>query len=68
MKHVRSKGIMLGPLMNFFNPLVVKFSGTSINSNKKENIRLIGMEVIKNEQLFGDMVKLFTVVPNKDKE
>lgn len=65
LEHVRSKGAVLGSLMDYLNPLAVKFSGTNINRNTEENIKLAGMEIFKSELLFGDIVKIITAVPNK---
>lgn len=65
LEHVRSYGFILGPVMDYLNPLTVKFSGTNINRITEENIRLSGMKIVQVEQLFSDIVKLITVDPNK---
>lgn len=64
LEHVRSRGFILGPVMDRLNPLSVKFTGTNINRITEENIRLAGMKIVRSEQLFGDIVKLIIVVPN----
>lgn len=65
LEHVRSEKLILGPLMDTLNPLSVKFSGVNINRRTEENIRLSGMKIVHVENLFGDIVKLLTVEPNK---
>lgn len=65
LEHVRSQGFILGSVMDYLNPLTVKFSGTNFNRITEENIRLAGMRIVQVEQLFSDIVKLITVDPNK---
>lgn len=65
LEHVRSQGFILGYLMDYINPLAVKFSGTNINRITERSIQLAGMKIVQCEQLFSDIVKLLTVVPNK---
>lgn len=66
LEHVRSQKFILGRLMDYINPLAVRFSGTNINRITEDNIRMSGMKIVHREQLFSDIVKLVTVIPNKD--
>lgn len=65
LEHVRSEGAILGPVMDFVNPLVVKMSGVNINRRTEEAITSAGLRMIKVENLFGNIVKLITADANK---
>jgi ubiquinone/menaquinone biosynthesis C-methylase UbiE len=65
LEHVRSEGLILGPVMDKLNPLSLKFSGVNINRRTEKNIELSGMKILSVENLFGDIVKLITAGPNK---
>lgn len=65
LEHVRSEGALLGPLMDWVNPLTVSHSGVNINRRTEQNIQSSGMQIASVEKLFSDIVKLIHAVPNK---
>ncbi len=65
LEHVRSEGAVLGKIMDWVNPLTVRHSGVNINRRTEKNIMSSNMQIVKVENLFGDIVKLFHVSPNK---
>ena len=65
LEHVRSEGAVLGKLMDWINPLTVRHSGVNINRRTEKSITLASMKIVKVEVLFGDIVKLIDVAPNK---
>ena len=64
LEHVRSKGFVLGPMMDLINPLTVKMSGVNINRRTEETIAKAGLRIVKVDNLFGDIVKLITAARN----
>ncbi|MGQ9629065.1 MAG: class I SAM-dependent methyltransferase [bacterium] len=65
LEHVRSKSKILGPLMDLLNPLFVSLTGSNINRDTVENARRAGLRVIREENLWGDVVKLIVAEPIK---
>lgn len=66
--HVRSERPLLGKLMDWLNPLVVRFTGANINRRTVENVRRAGLQIEEVENLgMGDIFKL-TVAHPGDKE
>lgn len=65
LEHVRSEGLILGPVMDWINPLTVSHSGVNINRRTEENIILAKMQILKVEKLWADIVKLIHAVPHK---
>ncbi len=57
LEHVRSHP-PLGWLMDLANPLAVRFSGANINRDTVGNLRRAGLEVVRIDNLFLDIVKL----------
>jgi ubiquinone/menaquinone biosynthesis C-methylase UbiE len=58
LEHMRSEQTILGKIMDFLNPFVVKMMGANINRRTVENVRLSGFEVIELENLgFGGIFK-----------
>ncbi len=51
MEHVRSTDPLVGKLMDFFNPLVVRLMGPNINRDTVANVQAAGLEILKVEDL-----------------
>jgi ubiquinone/menaquinone biosynthesis C-methylase UbiE len=65
LEHVRSRGPLLGPLMDLLDPLFVRLMGPHINRRTVENIRASGLVVEAVEDLGGgDVFKLIHARPD----
>lgn len=57
LEHVRSKGRIVGLLMDALNPFVVRVWGENINRDTVRNLRKAGLKVKKERNLVSDIVK-----------
>jgi ubiquinone/menaquinone biosynthesis C-methylase UbiE len=59
LEHMRSANSILGALMDFVNPLVVRVMGANINRRTVENVQAAGMQIESVEDLgTGGIFKL----------
>jgi ubiquinone/menaquinone biosynthesis C-methylase UbiE len=59
LEHVRVNAPVIGPLMDFFDPLVLRLMGPHINRRTVENVKKAGLEIERVEKLTaGALVKL----------
>ena len=58
LEHVRSEKPVLGKVMDWLNPLIVRIMGANINRRTVEAVRQAGFEIDKIENLGGEIVKL----------
>lgn len=59
LEHVRVNAPLIGPLMDFFDPLVLRVMGPHINRRTAENVKEAGLEIERVEELTrGALVKL----------
>lgn len=58
LEHVRSANPLLGALMDFVNPVVVRLMGANINRRTVENVRVAGLQVESVEDLRSGIFKL----------
>lgn len=67
LEHMRSANPILGALMDFVNPLVVRLMGANINRRTVENVRAAGLQIESVEDLgMGGIFKLIVArVGNK---
>ena len=67
LEHVRSPNPLLGAVMDFLNPLIVRMMGANINRRTVENMRNAGLEIEQVEDLgAGGIFKLIVArVPLK---
>lgn len=66
LEHVRSRP-PLGWLMDLANPLAVRFSGANINRDTVGNLCRAGLDVVRVDNLFLDIVKLIEArVPQRE--
>jgi ubiquinone/menaquinone biosynthesis C-methylase UbiE len=61
LEHVRSKKPVLGKMMDILNPVVVRMMGANINRDTGENIRSSGLQIVEEQNLWLDILKLFRV-------
>lgn len=68
LEHMRSPNPMVGALMDFLNPLVVRIMGANINRRTVDNVRRAGLEIEQIDDLgAGGIFKLITArVPDDD--
>ncbi len=64
-EHVRSEKVILGALMDVFNPIVVNLYGANINRRTVENAHKAGFSKIEVSNLYGDIVKKIIIYPEK---
>ena len=67
LEHMRSSNPLLGALMDFLNPVVVRMMGANINRNTVDNVLLAGLKIEQIEDLGGGGIfKLITAhVPSR---
>jgi phosphatidylethanolamine/phosphatidyl-N-methylethanolamine N-methyltransferase len=59
LEHVRIDKPVIGPLMDFFAPLIVRLNGANINRRTVENVRIAGLQIERIEDLDDmGMIKL----------
>lgn len=51
LEHVRSENLIIGKIMDWLNPVVVRMMGANINRRPVENVRQSGLEVVHVEDL-----------------
>lgn len=61
-EHVRSRGRLLGGLMDRLNPLVTRYGADNINRDTLDNLRKAGFRVEQNRNLVYDVVKAIIAV------
>jgi phosphatidylethanolamine/phosphatidyl-N-methylethanolamine N-methyltransferase len=57
LEHVLSKNVILRPLMQLANPLMVRMSGANMNRETVKNIERAGFAIQRVDDLWGDIVK-----------
>lgn len=67
LEHMRSPNPLLGAVMDFFNPLIVRMMGANINRRTVDNVCAAGLEIEHVEDLgMGGIFKLIVArVPQK---
>ena len=67
LEHMRSPNPLLGAVMDFLNPLIVRMMGANINRQTVENVHKAGLKVERVEDLgMGGIFKLIVArVPSK---
>ncbi|CEP67775.1 Methyltransferase type 11 [Moorella glycerini] len=65
LEHVRSEHWFLGPVMDALNPLVLYLIGSNINRRTVANVRMAGIEIEREEDLAGKIVKLIVGHPGE---
>lgn len=63
--HVRVNKPIIGPLMDLFNPVIVRMMGANINRRTEENVRQAGLKIHSVTNLKGELVKLIHAGPGR---
>ena len=63
LEHMRPGNVLLGLLFDVVNPMVVRMMGANINRRTMENIKKAGWQILKEEQLSGDIVRWVEAKP-----
>jgi ubiquinone/menaquinone biosynthesis C-methylase UbiE len=61
--HVRVNKPIIGPLMDFLNPLVVRMMGANINRRTVQNVQQAGLLIHSVSNLKGELVQLIHASP-----
>src|SRR6266508_704624 len=64
MEHMRVDKPVIGPMMDFVNPLVLRMMGANINRRTVENVKLAGLEIETIEDLAGTVFRLIHAHPS----
>ena len=64
MEHMRVDRPVIGSLMDFVNPLVLRMMGANINRRTIENVKLAGLEIENIEDLLGRVFRLIHARPS----
>jgi ubiquinone/menaquinone biosynthesis C-methylase UbiE len=68
LEHVRIDGPVIGRLMDWLNPLMVRIWGASLNRPTVQNVQRAGLDITTLEHLGPmEMVKLMIARPDKPK-
>ena len=63
LEHVRINKLVIGPLMDALNPIVVRVMGPNINRRTVDNVKRADLRVLQVESLKGELVKLIHARP-----
>jgi ubiquinone/menaquinone biosynthesis C-methylase UbiE len=63
LEHVRPSSAFGGKIFDLFNPITVKLMGVNINRNTVANMKRAGLKILKERNLFLDIVKLIVSSP-----
>ena len=63
MEHMRVDKPVIGPLMDFVNPVMLRMMGANINRRTVENVKLAGLEIESVEDLAGTVLRLIHAHP-----
>jgi len=63
LEHMRPSNLLLGRLFDVVNPMVVRMMGANINRRTMDNIKKAGWQILKDEQLAGDIVRWVEAKP-----
>lgn len=66
--HVRINKPIIGFLMDFLNPIVVRIMGANINRKTVENVKEAGLSIVSVKNLRGEFVKLIHANPGPNPE
>jgi ubiquinone/menaquinone biosynthesis C-methylase UbiE len=65
LEHMRSENPIIGKLMDWMNPLMVRISCANINRRTLENIVQAGFLIEKNETRYSTIVRHLELCPEK---
>ncbi len=63
--HVRVNKPIIGPLMDLFNPIIVRMMGANINRRTEEIVNQAGLKIHSVTNLKGELVKLIHAGPGR---
>jgi len=64
LEHMRPGNVLSGMLFDVVNPMVVRMMGANINRRTMDNIKKAGWQLLKEEQLSGDIVRWVEAKPS----
>jgi len=63
LEHVRPTAKLLGRAFDLLNPITVTLMGANINRDTVSNMKRVGLHVVEERNLLGDVVKLLVANP-----
>jgi ubiquinone/menaquinone biosynthesis C-methylase UbiE len=63
LEHVRARNPLLGKVMDWLNPLSVRFQGVNINRDTVNNVKLAGFAIEREDSFMMSIVKMLRVRP-----
>ncbi|MBW2057439.1 MAG: methyltransferase domain-containing protein [Deltaproteobacteria bacterium] len=63
LEHVRPGNKILARFFDMLNPVTLRLVGVNINRNTTANVERAGLEILREENLFSDIVKLIVARP-----
>lgn len=63
LEHVRARNPLLGKVMDWLNPLSVRFQGVNINRDTVNNVRLAGFDIEREDSFMASIVKMLRARP-----
>lgn len=63
LEHVRARNPLLGKLMDWLNPLSVRFQGVNINRDTVNNVKLAGFAIEREDSFVMSIVKMLRARP-----
>jgi ubiquinone/menaquinone biosynthesis C-methylase UbiE len=66
LEHVRAKNPVLGKVMDWLNPLTLRFSGVNINRDTVSNVKRAGLAIEREDSFWMSIVKMLRAKPTED--
>jgi ubiquinone/menaquinone biosynthesis C-methylase UbiE len=66
LEHVRAKNPLLGKVMDWLNPLSVRFQGVNINRDTVSNVRRAGLAIDREDSFMMSIVKMLRASPGEN--
>ena len=63
LEHVRARNPVLGKIMDWLNPLMVRFSGANMNRDTVGNVKRAGLAIESEDSFWMSIVKLLRASP-----
>lgn len=65
-EHVRARNPILGKVMDWINPLAVRFSGANINRDTVSNVKRAGLDIEHEDSFMMSIVKMLRARPGDE--
>ena len=65
LEHVRARNPLLGKVMDWLNPLAMRFSGVNINRDTVSNVKRAGLAIEREDSFWMSIVKMLRAGPGE---